>query len=334
DGEGNFEFNLPKVENNGSGMTVSQPGMVFFGENSSGPSLWLMARKPGFLDDPNDRNQVAANPSRELTISLMPEALIKGRVTLSTSDAASGVNVQIFSRQVPDGTPRWTPGAAVHANSNGEFRFAELLPGTYKLLTHELMDRDPLNTVPGGQLYGFPPVYYPGATDLAAAGTIQLAAGQTFEAHLALVRQPYYPVAIPVTNAESNSGINITVSLQGNRGPGYSLGYNAARQRIEGLLPNGNYSVEAATFGPNAASGVASLAVAGAPAEGSSMVLTRNSSITVNVKEEFTATWNGSASWSDGKHNFSLHGPRLYLHAEAEAVDDFGRRGGGDFRPP
>jgi len=88
----------------------------------------------------------------------MPEALIKGRVILSATDAAIGVNVQIFSRQVQDGIPRWIPGNSVPANSNGEFRFAELLPGSYKLVTHELMDNDPAATVPGGQLYGFPPV--------------------------------------------------------------------------------------------------------------------------------------------------------------------------------
>jgi hypothetical protein len=333
DGEGNFEFTLPKVESDGSGMALGRPSMVFFGENPNGVSLWLMARKPGFLDDPNETSQIEASPGRQVTISLMPEALIKGRVTLSTTEAATGVNVQIFSRQVQDGTPRWIPALSVRANSNGEFRFAELLPGAYKVVTHELMDNDPVSTVRGGQLYGFPPVYYPSATDFAAASTIQLGAGQTFQADLSLVHHPYYPVTIPVTNAELNSGINITVSLQETRSPGYSLGFNATKQRIEGLLPNGNYLVEAATFGPNAATGVVNLAVAGAPAEGPNMVLTRNSSITVNVKEEFTATWDGSASWSDGKHNFPLRGPRVYLNARAEAVDDFAQSSGGIRQP-
>jgi hypothetical protein len=333
DGEGNFEFNLPKVEDNGNGMASRQPGMVFFEGNSFGiPGL--MARKPGFLEYPAEGSKLQGNQGREVTISLIPEALIKGRVTLSTTDAATGVNVQIFSRQVQDGTPRWTPGAAAIANSNGEFRFAELLPGTYKLITHELMDNDPVTSVPGGQLYGFPPAYYPGAADFAAASTIQLTAGQTFQADLSLVRHAYYPVTIPVMNADLNSGINITVSPQGNRGPGFSLGYNGAKQRIEGLLPNGNYTVEAAIFGPHAATGVVTLLVAGAPAEGPNMVLTRNSSISLNVKEEFTATdWNGSMSWSDGRHNFALHGPRTYLQATAEAADEFVQRGASLHQP-
>jgi len=75
---------------------------------------------------------------------------------------------------------------AVATNSNGEFRFAELRPGTYKVLTREWMDNDPEASVPGGQLYGYPPVYYASASDFAAASTIQLTAGQTFQADMSL----------------------------------------------------------------------------------------------------------------------------------------------------
>ena len=265
----------------------------------------------------------------------MPEALIKGRVNISATDAATGVTVQIFSRQVQEGVPRWMPGVSVRANSNGEFRFAELLPGAYKLATHELLDNDPVVTVPGGQPYGFPPIYYPGTTDFAAAGTIQLTAGQTFQAELSLVRQPYFPVRIPVANAEPNAGVNVTVSVQGHRGPGYSLGYNPQKQWIEGQLPNGSYLVGAASFGANSASGAVNIAVAGAPAEGPVMVLTRNSSISVRIREEFTATdWNGAGSWSDAKHTFSFHGPRAYLQIRVEPAEDFGPQRSESLRPP
>ena len=328
DGEGHFEFTLPKPAADGGGFAFS---------TGSGRSLtWLMARKPGFLDDPNERRQVEVLPGTELTLSLMPEGLIKGRVTLSAADPANRVNVQLFSREVQDGSPRWMQKNAARTNSNGEFRFAELQPGTYKLLTSEWMDNDPAATVPGGQLYGFPPVYYPGATDFAAASTIQLKAGQIFQADLSLVRQPYYPVKIPVTNTEQSGGMNITVSLQGQRGPGYSLGYNRMKEVIEGQLPNGKYLVEAATYGPNSSvTGSVNIAVAGAPVEGPGMVLTRNNSINVNVKEEFTATdWPSSGSWSDGKHTYPLHGPRLDLHISAVSMDDFGAPRTGSIRQP
>ncbi len=314
DGEGHFEFTFPA--------------------GSAGKLAWLTARKPGFLDDSNERRQVEASPGSELTISLIPEALIKGRVILSTGDAATGIAVQIFTRQVQEGRARWVQGIRMRANSNGEFRFAELQAGDYKLLTHEFMDNDPAVSVPGGQLYGFPPVYYPSATDFAAASTIQLRAGQTFQADLSLVPHPYYPVRIPVTNAEAN-GMGITVSPQGHRGPGYSLGYNPGRQRIEGSLPNGNYLVEASTFGQSPVSGMANLMVAGAPAEGPSLVLTRSGSMVANVKEEFTTTNEvASGSFSNGKRTFTLHGPRTYLQVSLETAEDFGPHGGGSLREP
>ncbi len=337
DSDGHFEFPLPKVNSDTATAVTFVEGKSqrVWSSANAGNRLWLTARKPGFLDDPNEGSQVEVAAGSEITISLMPEALIKGRVSLSATDAAVGITVQILSRQVQDGLARWMPGVAVRTNSAGEFRFAELLPGAYRLVTHELMDNDPVTTVLGGQLYGYPPVYYPGVADFAAAATIPLTAGQTFQADLSLTRQPYYSVKIPVANAEMNGGMSLNVSVQGHRGPGYSLGYNAGEQRIEGLLPNGNYVVEAATYGPNSASATGSIRVAGAPIEGPTMTLTRNSSLSLDVKEEFSNTGrNDPMSWSDGKHTFSLHGPRTYLQVSVYGADDFAQQRGGSLRPP
>lgn len=334
DSEGHFEFALPKVNTDeANGMVFSgQPRGVFYGNAGSG--FWLTVRKPGFLDDPNESRQAEAVRGSENTISLMPEALIKGGVSASSSDAAAGISVQLLSRQVQDGFLRWMPGVSVRTNSAGEFRFAELSPGTYRLVTHELMDNDPVGTVPGGQLYGYPPVYYPGVTDFAAAATIQLTPGQTFQADLSLTRQPYYSVKIPVANGETNGGMNLKVSKQGHRGPGYSLGHNVIEQIIDGFLPNGNYVVEASTFGPNSSTGIVNITVAGGPVGGQAMTLSRNGSISLDVKEEFhDTTWRGSMGWNDGKHSFTVHGPRAYLQASVEAADDFEQRGG-SIRPP
>ncbi|MFZ0319666.1 MAG: hypothetical protein WAL56_11115 [Candidatus Sulfotelmatobacter sp.] len=307
DGEGHFEFAL------GSGQASGGLSDI----------LWLMARKPGFLLE--EGGPTEASPRAEVTLTLTPEGLIKGRISLSTGDAARGVNVQILSRQVQDGSPRWNAMTSTRTNSSGEFRFAELQPGTYKVFTHEYMDNDPEVVVPGGQQYGYPPVYYPSATEVATASTIQLTAGQIVQADMTLVRQAYYPVKIPVINPEQTGGMNVTVSPQGQHGPGYSLGYNRGKNEIDGQLPNGKYLVEGAVYAPNfSASGAVNLVVAGAPAEGPTMVLARNNSITVNVKEEFTSNEAGGvAYWSDGRHNYPMRGARRDLQIRAEAMDDF-----------
>ena len=322
DNDGHFEYPLPKAATDVVGL--HRPRNTF---------CCVQARKPGFLSDPNQSPGAEMAPGSEPTIVLIPEGLIKGRVTLPSSDGALGITVQLFSRQVQDGMFHWVQGSQVRANSNGEFRFAELSAGEYKIVTHELMDNDPSAMLPGGQLYGFPPIYYPGAVDFTVATPIQLKAGQTVEADLSPVRQPYYPVQIPVADEVENA--TVTISIQGHDSPGYSLGYNSQRHRIEGILPNGTYLVSMESAGPNAASGAMTLTVSGAPAQGPRMVLSPRSSIQLNVSEDFhSKDWSATSSWSDGKRTFEIHGPRVYLQASLESVGDLDFQSGGSIRPP
>ena len=336
DGEGHFEFTLPKTDNE-SGSTIynGQPHQMSPVGNAASP-VWLMARKPGYLDEPDFERHTDASLTGDNTISLTPESLIKGRVVVSEADAPYGVNVQLYARQVQDGMPRWTHAGSVRTNSEGEFRFAELHPGSYKVLTNEWMDNDPITAVPGGQSYGFPPVFYPGVSDFASAGTITLTAGQSVQVDLPLTRQPYYPVSIPVANPDQNGGMNITVSVQGHRGPGYSLGYNPGKQTIEGTLPNGNYLVEATTYGQPSSTGAVHLTVAGAPVQGSGMTLIRSSSVEVRVSEEFTSNdeASGSMTWNVAGRSFEVHGSRRYLQPQLVGDDDFARQPPALPRPP
>jgi hypothetical protein len=336
DGEGHFEFTPNRSSRTAEGATFfsGQRHQVFSVAGPGGP-FWLMARKPGYLDDPNDSRQTQATPGNEFTIALMPEGVIKGRVVASDAEPASEMPVQLFSRQVQEGTPKWVRSNTVLANSNGEFRFAELLPGTYKLATNESMDNNPAITAPGGQVYGFPPVYFPGVPDFASSGTIQLTAGQTVEADLPVTHQPYYSVRIPVANADANAGINVSVSVQGHRGPGYSLGYSPEEHCIVGLLPNGHYLVEAMSFGQSAASGEVNIAVGGSAMEGPLLTLHPGGTITVHVNEEFTSKERtGFGTWSVGGRSFQMRGPRLYLQVRVESEDDLEGERGGSLRPP
>jgi hypothetical protein len=333
DSDGQFEFRLPKSTNTitvpGSAMIITNLGPPVSG--GGGVRLWLTARKPGFLEDGRQGNhaEVEASPGSEVTISLTPEALIKGRVTLSTGDPASELTVQIYVRQVRDGLLRWNLAASTRTNSNGEFRFAELVAGTYKLFSHEYMDNDPTTRIPGEPLNGFPPIYFPGASDFSDAGTIQLTAGQMVEADLSLTRQPYFRVKIPVANADLGPGMSVDVSPQGKHSPGYSLGYNSNTESIEGYLPNGSYQVEASTYGQNAATGVVNLQVSGGPVEGQPIRLVQNSSITFKLKEELDRV--------DQEHCFSEHpggcSLRANFYPRLESTDDFAP-GSGMVLPP
>jgi hypothetical protein len=269
DSEGHFELALPSSER----------------------ANMLMARKPGFL--PTSSQLANGNASaRELTISLTPEALIVGRVSLPSSDYPEGIQVQLYSRQVQQGRARWVPSARVRSRSNGEFRFADLAEGNYRVFTLERMDRDPLTFDPHGQMYGYPPAYFPSASDFGSAETIRLSAGQIFQANIALLKRSYYPVKVPVTNVPAGSAVNVLVSPQGHNGPGYSLGYNGGRQMIEGMLPDGNYSLEGTLFGSgnrvHSATGLVNISVNGGPVQGPGMVMVADAAIPIKINEEFT----------------------------------------------
>jgi hypothetical protein len=229
---------------------------------------------------------------------------------------------------------RWRPGEVTRTNSNGEFRFAELLPGEYKVMTQELLDTDPETLAPGSQVYGFPPACFPGVPDFASGTTLTVGAGQHFQADIPLSRQPYYRVKLPVLNSDSSMAISITVLAQSHPGPGYSLGYNPGTRSVEGLLPNGTFLVEATSFGPTIASGEVNITIAGRPVQAPTLVLSMSGVIPVNVQEDFTSEWPTHAVWSDGKRTFELHGPRSYLSMSLEPVDDFAQVGRPSLRPP
>ncbi len=330
DSSGHFEFSLPKDRSQASSQTNG--GSMLTGLRQ-GQDLWLSARKPGFLTERDVPDSVHAIPGKDCVLSLIPEAIIKGRINLSSGDSAAGVTVQIWSRRVIAGVPKWMPGPVSRTNSAGEFRFAELSRGAYKISTLEFADSDQQTGTPEDERSMFPPAYFPGVPDFAAAANINVLPGQTVEADLTLTLQRYYPITIPVAGNEDDASLNVIV--RGQHGPGFALGYNPGKRRIEGSLPNGNYVVEAATNNPAMSSGVSTLAVQGGPAEGPVLSLVPYPDIRIEVKEEFhDNSWNGSTTMSVGGRSFTLHGPRRYLNAYAEPAEDFSHQRGGGLRPP
>jgi hypothetical protein len=330
DSQGRFEFTFPKAEPpkpaaEGSSEGNPAEGLQLNGSNR--PNA-LSARKPGFLEDNNTAAYLAlAQNAKELTLSLVPEAIISGQVSLPTSEAPDSIQLQLYRRQVQDGRAHWIPAGTAVSRSTGEFRFAELHPGTYRLLTRELLDRDPLTFDRRGQLYGYPPVYYQDAADFDSAKTIELSAGETAQADISLVKQAYYNVKITVENVPPGVGLNLNVYRQGHNGPGYALGYNAGTQTIDGMLPNGTYTVEATGFGQATSTGLMTLNIKGAAVEGARLTLVPSASIPINVKEEFTSKEpEGTTTFNNGKRSFDVRGARRYLNVNLESADELSRR--------
>jgi hypothetical protein len=317
DDQGHFEFVLPQAagdRGSDSHEAYSTAGVTYVGGPYSNFPGMLMARKPGFLRSEGQSrvwNQTPVVMGKEVTIALVPEARIVGRIVLPGFNAPDRIAVHLYRRQIFQGHARWSWAGDVAARSNGEFRFADLEPGTYKLITGELMDRDPLTLDPGGPIYGYPPVYFPNATDFQTAGAIELTPGMTFQAELSPQRQPYYSVKVPVTNAPTDEQLDVSVSVEGRKGPGFELGYNNRSQKIEGSLPNGTYLVEAWSQGANAATGSATITVKGEALEAPPMTLAPKSSVHIKAKLEFKPSPQTDGQNENSNENVSreVHGP-------------------------
>ena len=311
------------------------------GERAGGVSVQnvvLFARKTGFLR--NDYGQQifqAGGTQPELTIALEPEALVVGHVSLPGSDAFDRIQVELFRRQVREGREHWDSAGTVMSRSDGEFRFAELQAGSYKLVTHELLDRDPLTFNPSGQLYGYPPAYYPSAAGFATASIIRLSAGSAFRANISLERRAYYPVKMTVANVPTGMSIGISVSPLASQGPGYSLGYNVAEQSILGALPEGTYLVRATIYGRDAMTGVSTLTVKGSAVRGPVMTMLPDGSIPVTVQEEFQnaeTSAQGPMSVDSTRSRSGNERRRNYLNVSLIPLEDFGSAPGASLRPP
>ena len=247
--------------------------------------LWL--RKPGFLSHDDQQRFPVPFSEHDITLTIIPEALIVGRVTLPPG--ANQATVELFLRQFSQNGERWQSAGALTARSNGEFRFSNLRAGDYKLFTHEITESDPLTFDPAKQ-FGFPPIYFPASPDFASAAVIRLNAGQTFQATLAPSRHAYYPVKIRVLNASANGGGQLEVYPEGHPGPGYSLGYDPSTSLITGALPDGVFTVKLSGFGPSPSSGEVSLTV-GPAAPSPALMMLPNPSLIVRVKNEMQQSY-------------------------------------------
>jgi hypothetical protein len=260
-------------------------------QRNSRPDTFF-ARKPGFLPPENSWTMsysTAGQHANPILISLEPEAHIVGHIQLPDVDGTENGQVQLYRQEFEEGRPSWRFVDTVRIRANGEFRFADLPAGTYKVFTLEQMERIPPIFNPRAQLFGYPPVYFPNSRDFSSATPIHLAAGTTFSGNISLARREYYPVKIAVPGARVG-GVSIVVYPQGHSGPGYQLGFDPSEEAVRGFLPDGTYTLKVSTQqGQEGSSGILNFTVRGGPAEGLSLAMIPNMSLAVRVRTDFQA---------------------------------------------
>jgi hypothetical protein len=291
DSDGRFAFDVRLSMGNSAGGTALRPSLFVSSSGGGGFPMALIARRPGYLtmQRPTMLRLRDKSPEvPEVKIKITPESILRGRLATSAGTPPMGVQVQLFRKQVQDGLANWGQVTSAQTNSRGEYRFADLPAGDYKVMTREWVENESIVPASPIQMTGYPPVYYPNEPNLATATPIHIAAGETAQVDLNLRAQPYYRVSIPVMNVPHGTGVNVTVGEEGGSS-GFSLGFNPQTQKIEGLLPNGTYDVRLMSFGEVQSSGEGRIEIAGGPFHGAPISLGSSGVIPVVVREEYTA---------------------------------------------
>jgi len=171
----------------GQESQFSQSDGSFVFTNLPRGQLAVTSRKPGFFNDyqlgrwgPAVFAQIAVPTETDVITKLAPAGIIFGQVKNESGDPMDGVTVRAHRWQVQDGRRQLQSAGDATTDDKGNFRIAELLPGSYSLAFL------PANR--GGRVLttlkrkteaeqGYGLQFYPGTSDVASADALEIRTG-------------------------------------------------------------------------------------------------------------------------------------------------------------
>jgi hypothetical protein len=240
DSQGRFSFDLNRPASASAGHAFSSfpPDPT---PAPSGGAIYFNIRKPGYVNATQivpfaSIQSGSSEPS--LTLKIVPTGTISGHLYAESGELPDSINLQLLRKLVNNGSANWLPANMATANSRGEFRFANLDPGEYKLFI-------PARTLPGGSgsassesVPGLLTEYYPNAPRADSGAILPVAPGSSTTVDLTLHTAPFYKITIPVSGLTDQAAIQ-AVLLNGVQG----LRLQQQSQSIEGYLPAGVYDL-------------------------------------------------------------------------------------------
>lgn len=213
-------------------------------ENVPAGQLQIVAQKPGYFDCATQACGPYGSPARatvnvqaglpDVSLKLVPESKIEGRILDEDGEPISGIPVQLLSERIFDGEKQLNPDGRGRATTdeNGSYRIENLIPGAYlvKTAAHAPFRSDALADG-AGQMY--PPRFYPNAPDASSAQVLDLRPGQVARADFTLEPVRSFRVSgslMPImpylsASVEDSEGVAIFPRVQVNSKTGtFSLG--------------------------------------------------------------------------------------------------------------
>lgn len=202
--------------------------------------ITLHVQKPGYIANDVVLHIAATQPDTPepaLQLKIMPAASLTGHLDPESGDLPQYTVVQLARKNILNGTPNWGYTVA-QVNSHGEFRFANLSPGDYKLLAPANIPLNQSQQRPDS-VQGFSPTFYSNASSFDSAAIIHLDPGETASVSLSYRNAPFYSVTIPVEGPAEDKGFYAVLIPDL---PGLALAHNG--NAIQGYLPSGSYDIQ------------------------------------------------------------------------------------------
>jgi Carboxypeptidase regulatory-like domain len=260
------------------GMLTDHEGRFSFSDVPEGYG-GVFASKPGYF-----LPESGASPGTQpLMLKMNPEAIISGTITDPLGNPIQDLRVQLKMLQIRNGLRRWQQAQSTTTSVEGEYRFAELVSGKYRVVTSLQVEGLP----EAASSVTFLPATYPPPESDTGNSAITLAAGDHVEANLIPAAEKSWLVT-GVIHGPLNRG----VSIQAQTPDGEPFDARARVYPGTGafrlMMPSGSYQLKVQSFvQPQPLFGIREISVGHSPLEGVSVSL--EPAITIPVEVDYQA---------------------------------------------
>jgi hypothetical protein len=162
----------------------------------------------------------AGESLKDLRCSLLPQAIVTGRVVDDEGEPVQGATVLLVRSYYRRGSARMMPGGQAQTNQRGEYRIINVPPGKYCVqanIQRTMMGGGALPTpsaTAGAPGTAFVPTYYPCAAEMAQATRIETQAGLELSGRdITLRKEKVFKVSGKVLDADGSPAGQAFVSL-------------------------------------------------------------------------------------------------------------------------
>ncbi len=210
-------------------MLTAADGAFEFDGMTAG-DVAITVRKPGYFSaeeyfpESVGKQKVHLAPNLQpIELRLYPEAVIYGRLTNEEGRPLEGMTVQIVRAAAKGAAGRNKSLPSTTSNENGEYRLAELRPGSYLISVSQIQKMNAAFPVAMFQTVklrsGYPTSFYPGVTDRTQATPVRLTPGKKVQADLRLPSRPLYRISGSVQGASGAGPIVVVIVGQSDVSP-------------------------------------------------------------------------------------------------------------------